>query len=67
MHNYPRLEFHEYDDAGKKLTTYWIELSNDYITDTFDVLPDKEHGLKFYVLQLYPESKIDVFVPKKRH
>jgi len=67
MHNYPRLEFHEYDDAGKKLNTYWIELSNDYITDTFDVLPDKDYGLKFYVLQLYPESKVDVFVPKKRH
>lgn len=67
MHNYPRLEFHEYDDAGKQLNTYWIELSNDYIADTFDVLPDKEHGLKFYVLQLYPESKVDVFVPKKRH
>ena len=65
LHNYPRLEFHEYNDAGEKLNTYWIELSNDYITDTFDVIFDKNQGLKFYVLQLFPESKVDMFVPKK--
>lgn len=64
MHNYPRLEFYEVDDAGSILKSYWISLSDEYIADSFVRIDSKESGLRFYVLQIYPESRVDVFSPK---
>ena len=64
MHNYPRLEFYEHNSAGEILKSYWVELSSDYMADSFSLILDKRGGVKFYVLQLYPESKVDIFIPK---
>ena len=63
IHNYPRLEFYELDDAGSILESYWINLSDEYIADSFVRIDSKESGLRFYVLQMYPESRVDVFSP----
>lgn len=62
LHGSPRAEILEFDVDGKMIHDYWHTKLCNYRASGFIV--DEKNG-KFYFNQLYPEFKIDVFLPKE--
>ncbi len=62
---YPRLEILEYDGNGKLQGRYWADQSYNYIANDFMVKEGPEVKT-FYILQVFPESKIEVFTVPNR-
>ncbi|MEW6456784.1 MAG: 6-bladed beta-propeller [Acidobacteriota bacterium] len=61
---YPRIEILEYNSKGEIKNIYWTNSpSFDYIGGDFIVM-EKAKEKAFYVLQIYPDPKIDVFFAK---
>jgi hypothetical protein len=62
FHNFPRIEILEFNSDGNQIAHYWKEYFP-YLAHYFIAHNDGNNKL-FYVLQIYPEAKIDVFGPK---
>ena len=63
LSNYPYTEIAKYDNQGKRRYAYWIKSREKYFKDF--IIMKKENEDIVYLLQIYPESKIDVF--SQRH
>jgi hypothetical protein len=61
--NYPRTEILEFDKNGRPINDYWYAKSFDYRGIDFKIF---EKTKDVYILQMNPDSKIDVFRPKLR-
>lgn len=63
FHNYPRIEILEFDNNGRKRTHYWNTQNFPYLVSSFIVLNKGSEKL-FYIVQTYPNCKVDVFGQK---
>lgn len=57
---YPRIEILEFNDKGEQVNHYWADQPYNFIGNDFMVHEGPE-GKRFYVLQVFPESRVDVF------
>jgi hypothetical protein len=57
---YPRIEILEFDDNGELQKLYWAEQPYNYIGNDF-LVKEGPDGKRFYVLQMFPEGKVEVF------
>jgi len=57
---YPRIEILDYDDNGRLQNLYWAEQPYNYIGNDF-LVKEGPGGKRFYVLQMFPEGKVEVF------
>lgn len=58
-HSPPRVEIFEFDNQGNQQYAHWIQSDNCFFND-FLVVDEAKEKL-FYLLQAYPDLKIDVF------
>lgn len=57
------IEILKYDHEGKLIEVYWFSRPHEYLATEFLVKEEEGKDI-FYVLQIAPEGKIDVFRPK---
>lgn len=61
FHFYPRIEIMEFNNEGEKENHYWAEQVYDFIGNDF-IVKEIPGGKKvFYILQVFPEPRVDVY------
>jgi len=58
-----KLEIFEFNNEGTLLASYWGKQPNNYDVNDF-IVRNGTNGVSFYLLQISPNKKIDVFRPK---